>query len=234
MQSLQMGRPGDGYQMQNGIWVNAPNVPIIPLTALGLGQTIGEVFEVGAFGTARLVLDVTAKSGTNPTLDVSLQSSFDGVTGWRTHGGALPGAAPVQTFRQLTDVGFAMSAVTAAGTTPPTITLTGTANQYVNLRVECTTGGALATWVLRYSIDGGISWVQENVASAATVAVGTTGLTLNIAAGTAATDNVWTAKVLGHERLVVAGLNRFVRAVARVGGSATPIMTAKLVAEFTR
>jgi hypothetical protein len=44
--------------------------------------------EVGAAGTVRLKLDVTAVSGTNPTLDVTVQTSFDnGVTDtWRTLG----------------------------------------------------------------------------------------------------------------------------------------------------
>lgn len=44
--------------------------------------------EVGAAGTCRLLLNVTAASGTNPTLDVTVQTSFDnGATdAWRTLG----------------------------------------------------------------------------------------------------------------------------------------------------
>lgn len=86
----------------------------------------------------------------------------------------------------------ALSAVTSSGTTPPVITVTGTTTDDVDLQVECTTGGALTTWVFRYSIDGGTTWTS-NVTSAATVAVGATGLTLNIAAGSASTNNVWLA-----------------------------------------
>lgn len=45
-------------------------------------------------GSASLLLDVTARSGTTPTLDVTVQTSYDGST-WRTAG----------TFAQSTAVG---------------------------------------------------------------------------------------------------------------------------------
>jgi hypothetical protein len=41
--------------------------------------------DMGAKGSARLTLDVTAASGTTPTLDVTLQTSEDALT-WRTLG----------------------------------------------------------------------------------------------------------------------------------------------------
>ena len=115
-----------------------------------------------------------------------------------------------------------MSGVTSVGTTPPVITLTNTANRLggtgpcrpVNLKVVCTTSGARGTWVLKYSIDGGATYATaaSNITSAATVALtdildpaqGLLGITLNIATGNAATDNVWTAKsVLKHTSLLL-------------------------------
>lgn len=102
-----------------------------------------------------------------------------------------------------------MTAVSSTGTTPPVITLTGTPTMPIDLQVKCTTLGALATWLLKYSIDGGLTY-SDIVASAATVemfdpATGlTTGVTLNIAAGTAAVNNVWTAQsCLKHTSLLV-------------------------------
>ena len=231
-----MGIPriGDGYQRSDGVFVHAPSLILLPSAAYALGQTIGETFEVGDRRTVALTLETTAKSGTNPTLDVTLQTSFDGIN-WRSVPAVEPAATPVSSFKQQTDVGFAMSAVTAAGTTPPTITLTGTPVKPINLRVKCTTLGARATAVISYSIDGGGTWV-DNVLTAATIVVldnagVSTGVTLNYANATAAVDNVWTAYSAGYERRVFAGLSRFCRAVARVGGTSTPIMTASCAGE---
>lgn len=112
-----------------------------------------------------------------------------------------------------------MSAVTATGTTPPTITLTGTPNdagRAFKLVVKCSTIGALNTWKLDYSTDGGNTWITA-VSSASTVALNyssdfvfngiTTacGITLNIAAGTAALDNQWVATpTVKRQTLIVA------------------------------
>lgn len=97
-----------------------------------------------------------------------------------------------------------MAAVSATGTTPPTITITGTPNRPVTLRIECTTLGALGTSRIRYSTDGGVTWIS-NVTTVATVVANdtrllsasglteATGLTINIAAGAMAVDNVWTS-----------------------------------------
>lgn len=54
----------------------------------------GAAFEVGPYTTARLALVCSARSGTTPTLDVTVETSFDGIT-WRAHG----------TFAQITATG---------------------------------------------------------------------------------------------------------------------------------
>jgi hypothetical protein len=51
-------------------------------TATGQGAAVA----LGDRGTLRLLLDVTAASGTGPTLDVTVETSFDGATGWRSLG----------------------------------------------------------------------------------------------------------------------------------------------------
>jgi hypothetical protein len=78
-------------------------------------------------GTARLLLAVTAASGTTPTLDVVIQTSHDGTT-WRT----------AHTFTQATATGtqrasfpvdrFVRATWTVGGTTPSfTFAVTGEA-----------------------------------------------------------------------------------------------------------
>ncbi|MEN6535493.1 MAG: phage major capsid protein [Bryobacteraceae bacterium] len=100
--------------------------------------------------------------------------------------------------------GSTMSAVTAAGTTPPTVTLTGTPTGPWNLKVVCTTLGARGTSYIKFSTDGGSTY-STPVVTAATVTLtdtavdstvgnnGATGLTLAMADTAAAVDNVWTA-----------------------------------------
>lgn len=201
-------------------------VTLLPLQTLPVGQTIGPIVEVGERHAARLALEVRAKA-TSTNLAVTIQTSMDGSTAWRTCDTA---------FHALTDVGLAMSAVGSAGTTPPTLSLTGTATREVNLRVEATdiSGGAgRGSWVGRYSLDGGVSWVAFT--SAATVVLldeygVASGLTLGIGSGNAATDNVWTARTAGFERKSVGSFDRFIRAVAVV---TTDTVDATLYGELT-
>ncbi len=212
-----------GYTTENGLFVDASAVTPLPSTAFAEGQTIGSVFECGGATCARLAVAVSAVSGTSPTLDVYVETSPDGLTSWRS----------VADFDQKSDVLLAMGAVTSAGTTPPTITLTGTPNRYINLKVICTTLGARGTAVIKYSLDGGKTY-SAAVTTAATMLMSdpvtglTTGVTLAYASATAATDNVWTAKTQGFEAKSFAPLDRYMRCVAQVGGSNTPIVTASV------
>lgn len=220
-------QPGGGYYTERGIFVDAPPVAPIPTgTVLPAGFTLGKVVECGGKTCARLELAISAKSGTSPTLDVAVETSPDGLTSWRSLG----------TFDQKSDVGLAMSAVGSAGTTPPAVTFTGTPNRYVNFRMECTTLGARGTAVVRYSIDGGVSWKVGQVTAATWALLDSngvdTGLVVNYANASAAIDNVWTAKTAGFERKQFSGLDRFLRAVSNVGGSATPTMTTGLTGEL--
>lgn len=103
--------------------------------------------------------------------------------------------------------GSSMGAVTSAGTTPPVITLTGVPLGSWNLKIKATLVGALATWKLQFSTDGGNTW-SADLTSAASVPLidtakdslvgnnGLTGITAAIAAGTAALDNTWVATAL--------------------------------------
>jgi hypothetical protein len=86
--------------------------------------------------------------------------------------------------------------LTATGTTPPAVTVSGTTKYSDQLRVEITTGGARGTAVFRYSFDGGSNWAESGIVTAATYALLTpngdaSGLTLAFPVGTYATDNVY-------------------------------------------
>lgn len=86
--------------------------------------------------------------------------------------------------------------VTEAGTSPPDITPSGNPNGAYQMRVEITTLGSLGTARLRWSIDDGATWAASNVETAASVALATddldTGITIAMASGSYAVDNVYT------------------------------------------
>jgi len=230
-----------GFHRGDGLFVPSSQFHLLPPQTFAAGQTIGKVHDLGFMASLRCLLAVTAKAGSNPTLDVSIQTSEDGVNDWRVLGSSLPlpaATAPTQTFLQCTDVGLALTAVTESGTTPPDIAFTGTPLVPINFRAECTTGGARGTAVIRTSIDGGISWV-ESILSAATIPLtapdgSATGVTLTYENVSANVDNVWRGRTAGQERRVLNLLGRYVRAVARVGGTGGPTMTASLLVDVVR
>lgn len=89
------------------------------------------------------------------------------------------------------------STVTASGTTPPDVTVTGApASSGLKFVIQCTKGGALGTSEIKWSSDGGISF-SDPVATAATMVLGATGATIAIAAGSANVNNKWTFESAG-------------------------------------
>lgn len=106
-----------GYFKQNGEFADTESVSLHPSAARTATST-GSSIELGDRGTLRLLLDVTAASGTTPTLDVTVQTSHDGST-WRSLG----------TFTQATAISserksfsgcdrFVRVSYTIGGTTP--------------------------------------------------------------------------------------------------------------------
>lgn len=99
-----------------------------------------------------------------------------------------------------TDLGLTYGGtMLAAGTAPPVITLTGSlAGVPVPILVSETLAGILGTWQGSVSYNNGAD-VAQTFTSATTVPLNGkgTGLTLNIAAGAAATGNTWTATCAG-------------------------------------
>lgn len=91
----------------------------------------------------------------------------------------------------------AFGTVTATGTTPPDITVTGTPTSAgYKFVIQCTKAGALGTSEIKWSSDGGISF-EGPVATAAAMVLGDTGATIAIAAGSMSTNNKWTFESAG-------------------------------------
>lgn len=82
------------------------------------------------------------------------------------------------------------TAVKSSGTTPPVLTVSGTAISESDFDVEITTGGILGASDFRWRVGGG-AW-NTGVTTAALVALSGTGVSVSFAAGTYATDNVYT------------------------------------------
>ena len=82
-----------GYSTKSGRWAATQSL-VLAASAARTATGNGSAVEVGDKAVARLLLDVTARTGTTPTLDVTIQTSFDGTT-WRTAG----------TFTQVTATG---------------------------------------------------------------------------------------------------------------------------------
>jgi hypothetical protein len=113
--------------------------------------------------------------------------------GTASDGGALRVAGV--TVRESDRVPVEFNTITATGTTPPTVTVTGySKGAFSALRLEITTAGARGTAVFRYSFNGGSTWTS-GVLTAATVNLQLngvdTGLTVNFAVGSYAVDNVY-------------------------------------------
>jgi hypothetical protein len=93
------------------------------------------------------------------------------------------------------------SAVTASGG-GPTVTLSGTPNDYYEIIVLITLGGAVGTSTFQYSLDGGDSY-SEVITTASTYLLLTpgtetsTGVTVNFAAGTYVIDETYSATSTG-------------------------------------
>ena len=81
------------------------------------------------------------------------------------------------------------STLHATGTTPPAITLSGSANNTYQLQTQCTQAGARGIWQGWWSLDGGIT--QTNFTSAASVLMSGSGLSMLIPVGSGSVDNAW-------------------------------------------
>jgi hypothetical protein len=94
------------------------------------------------------------------------------------------------------DAGITLgTAPRATGTSPPAVTISGQLEQSIALRLEVQTTGLRGTATFRWSTDGGATWAASGVLTAATAALGSTGITAAFPAGTYTSDNVYQGTV---------------------------------------
>lgn len=164
-------------------------VAIIGACAEGTKNTLYSYASIAALVAAHVAgpaveaaAHVLAVAG-GPVYLVPIEQTTPGAVSGVTHTGSGPAiTVPTKT------------AVTAVGTAPPAVTLTGTPSRFIDLVVEITTGGARGVAVFRYSLDGGDTWAEQGITTLATYLMPGTGVTLNFATGTDYTnDNVYTA-----------------------------------------
>ncbi|WP_437798513.1 SGNH/GDSL hydrolase family protein [Sorangium sp. So ce693] len=118
--------------------------------------------------------------------------------------------------------GGPMSAVTPQGSSPPTVTLSGTAVMAGHFRFEVKTAGAGGSASPaakgRWSFyNGGRSWVQQDVPLTPTVSIAPLGITVNFSSGTYPNNAVYLADVhvgqvpdlSGNGRHLVGSTNQF-------------------------
>jgi hypothetical protein len=184
--------------------------------------SVGPIIDLLDNTSFRAELDFATVSGTNPTFDCTLIHSAD-CKAWYQLGTA---------FTQETGAFGSLSAVTEAGTTPPDITLTGTAVREVNFKATVKTTGARGTAVLNLYLDGGV-WKAREWTTAATYLLldeddVSTGITLAYENASASADNTWVFRTLGRQRKVFSGCHRYVRAVYAIGGTESPTFTGSI------
>lgn len=132
-------------------------------------------------------------------------------------------ASPYQSVQ--TDLGLTYGSILlATGTTPPVITLSGSLITVpVPITVNCTLLGARGTWTGTYSFDGGLTTTPFTSSATIPLTGAGSGLTLNIATGTAAVDNVWRATCSGLADQTTNGFN-----YSQAAASLQPIITVGL------
>lgn len=104
---------------------------------------------------------------------------------------AVPNLGITATFAVQTQ-----GAVTQVGT-GPVVTLTGTPADNYSVILTITTGGTLGVAVFKYSLDGGATETTL-VTTAATVALGASGLTANFPAGTYVLATTYSSSTVGY------------------------------------
>jgi hypothetical protein len=118
-----------------------------------------------------------------------------------------------------------LSAVTAAGTSPPTVTLTGNSVDDIVGRVEILSAGTRGTATFRYCLDydatSGTGQWSNPITTAATVVLDNSGVTLNFATGSYGIDNVYsfTGAAPAHsDAQITAGLDALYASGQDIGG----------------
>ncbi len=111
-----------GYTRASGAFADTDDITLFPSGSVA-STTTGAAVEVGDRGTARLLLNVASGTG---TLDVAVQTSFDGVT-YRAVASFAQATGTTTERKSFTGLDRFVRAVATIGTGPFTFSVTGEA-----------------------------------------------------------------------------------------------------------
>lgn len=108
-----------GYRMANGRYARTRDVTL-QASVTKTATFTSDAVEVGDASTLRAALAVSAHAGTTPTLDVKIQTSNDGSTGWTDAGSFAQVTTTDSTTRKVVTGldRFVRVVATIGGTTP--------------------------------------------------------------------------------------------------------------------
>jgi parallel beta-helix repeat protein len=185
---------GNGVQSttldQGQVVASGTNPPVVTLSGIPVSTITAPIIEIttGGIGTAA-IFQWSTNGGSSWTTNVPVATSVvlgaSGLTANFTVSG-------VDTYS--TDNVY-QGSMLFTGTSPPAVWLSGTPSSVTGaILIKITTGGTLASGLVRFqwSQNNGVSWTT-GVTAAATVVLGSTGMTANFTADTYSTDNVYTA-----------------------------------------
>ena len=221
-----------GYTTRSGRWSSAQVATLIPSTVLAVGTASTNAAELGDRGTVRTNVNVSAVTGTSPTLDVIMQTSEDGATNWVDLGSISEMTAAGSQRKifpacdrfvraQYTVGGVApVSSVTEGGTydqfSPVAWTGTGPNGSNValsassdlgphSLVMTISTGGALGTAALTFTIDGATFGSPVSIPSNGVTVLAGTGLTATFQPGTYVLGDIYSTSSFPTPAVTLAG-----------------------------
>lgn len=107
-----------GYTDSNGRWIDTKDVVLLP-AAVKTATFNGAAIELGDRTDARLLLDVTAGSGTTPTLDVVVETGPSATGPWRSVGTFTQATGVTSERKSVSGIDrFVRGKATIGGTTP--------------------------------------------------------------------------------------------------------------------
>lgn len=109
-----------GYSLRSGKWAESENA-VIQGAVTRTASLVGNGVEVHGKGIVCLDLNVTAASGTTPTLDVAIETSKDG-TNWRSLGSFAQKTGVSSERKSFVGVDRFIRANAAIGGTTPSFT----------------------------------------------------------------------------------------------------------------
>ena len=190
-----------GYTKRNGQFAATADVVLIPPGTVAVANGHGPALELGDQRVLRLSRVVTEAEGISPTLDVTIETSPDGTDdSWYEAGEFSQATEPGSERKVFACDRFVRASYEIGGTDAestgsvtkdgdgPDVTIDGASEADFHAEIEIQQGGVRGTATFRWSQDGGDSWEESDVPTAADVALGDSGITAHFAADTAGSN----------------------------------------------